>query len=195
MNRTNGGYAGFKRKRSDSPRPEQKKIPHRMNGEKGSDASHNLTQNQQSSTALRPCRTPQTKKKNEKYNPYHIFSKHNAIHNPGLGFCGYHWHSTRLARAGTEMIFNGCKQKFQEYQNDGQINWEQTKEILFFLKKEMDQKYRNMLWHFKNTQCNKCEYWDNVFTRFTANISESPQDDPTDEECLKAAMDVDGSSE
>jgi len=93
------------------------------------------------------------------------------------------------------MIFNGCKQKFQEFQNDGQINWENTKEILFFLKKEMDQKYRNMMWHFKNTQCNKCEYWDNVFTRFTANISESSQDEPTDEECLKAAMDVDGSSE
>lgn len=195
MNRINSGFSGYKRKRSDSPKPGPSKIPHRLSGEKCSASSPQKDKNPQCSTASRPSKQPQ-KKKNEKYNPYHIFSKHNALHNPGISYCGYHWHSTRLARAGTDMIFNTCKQKFQEFQQDNLINWEGTKEILFQFKKEMDQKYRNMMWHFLNTDCSKCAYWDNVFTRATANVSESPQDnEPTDEECLKAAMEVDGSSE
>lgn len=197
MNRNNVTYAGYKRKREDSPKPEPKRTSTQHNGEKESVAhpAKQLKENRQFSTASKTCQRA-TKKKNDKFNPYHIFSKHNATHNPGLAYCGFHWHSTRLARAGTDMIFNHCKQKFQEFQKDNKIGWEETKEILFQMKKEMDQKYRNMMWHFSKTNCEKCKYWDRVFTEHTANVSISTQDgEPTDEECIKAAMEVDGSSE
>lgn len=87
------------------------------------------------------------------------------------------------------------KQKFQEKANDGKIDWETCKELLFYFKKEQDQGYRNMMWHFKNTNCDKCDFWDDVYRTSTANVSVDPIQEISDEECLKAAMEADGSSE
>lgn len=126
-----------------------------------------------------------------------MYSRYNAKHNPGIPYCGYYWHSTRLARRGTETIFGLMKQKFQEKAKDNQLGWEEVKELLFFFKKEQDQGYRNMMWHFLNTECEKCTFWDGVYRTTTANVT--PNDDSfqevSDEDCLKAAMEADGSCE
>lgn len=113
---------------------------------------------------------------------------------PDMSYCGFYWHSTRLARKGTDLIFNLCKQEFQKRMNDNKVEWGDVREILFMLKKEMDQGYRNMLWHFRYTQCEKCTYWDDVYSKHLANVkSECPQE-LTDQEMLEAASAMDGSA-
>lgn len=197
MNPTKSTGPGYKRRRDDSPHPLKKKsLPH--NGEKNSDSSGGKKEkNPSCSTASKTCLTA-TQKQNHKnkYNPYHIYSRYNAKHNTGKSFCGYYWHSTRLARKGTETIFGKMKQDFQSKATDGKIGWEGVKEMLFNFKKEQDQAYRNMMWHFLNTECDKCIFWDDVYRKQTANVS--PDDDfqeISDEECIKAAMEVDGTCE
>ena len=47
-------------------------------------------------------------------------------------------------------IFNEMKQEFQELQINGKITWDNVRELLFSQKKKLDQKYRNMLYHFRH---------------------------------------------
>lgn len=123
--------------------------------------------------------------------------KHRAA-NPGVAdFCGYYWHSTRLARKGTDYIFNDGQQAFQKVAKDGKIGWAEHRELMFTYKKTMDQLYRNMMWHFTHAHdCNKCEYWDNVYTMHLAKATVPTVTELTDAEMLEAvdAMDVNGSN-
>ena len=67
---------------------------------------------------------------------------------------------------------------------------------MFNQKKTLDQMYRNMMWHFRHTPCDKCKYWDNVYSEHLANVTSHPQDtEISDADMLKAAMEIDGASE
>lgn len=120
--------------------------------------------------------------------------KHRA-ENPGVtDFCGFYWHSTRLARKGTDWIYNEGQRQFQTVSKNNVIGWGDCKEILFKFKKDMDQHYRNMFWHFTHCKdCGKCEYWDNVYLQHLARVN-TPTDLVTDAEMLSAVeeMEVDG---
>ncbi|QKV09258.1 NP1 [Squirrel bocaparvovirus] len=176
------------RSRSRSP----KRDSHHQNGENSSGSSPNTwMKTQQFSTA---SRTSQRKK--SKTTPYEVFARHMAEHKPDLGYCGFYWHSTRLARKGTDYIFTESKQEFQKRAKDNKINWEDAREMLFMYKKTFDQLYRNMLYHFRNTKCTRCDYWDDVYLKHLAHVnsSDSQNKELTDQEMLEAAMEIDGPS-
>ena len=86
---------------------------------------------------------------------------------------------------------------FQKRWKDNKCEWKDVREILFGLKKVLDQGYRNMMYHFRHTQCEKCNYWDEVYKMHLANVSpsETEPQELTDEEILAAAMEVDGAHE
>ncbi len=44
-------------------------------------------------------------KKDNRTNPYTVFSQHRASNPEAPGWCGFYWHSTRIARDGTNSIF------------------------------------------------------------------------------------------
>lgn len=132
----------------------------------------------------------------EHHDPYKIFSAHEAKHQTGKGFCGYYLHSRRLAKFGTDYIYDQGKKDFQSKCSENKINWEQCKEIMFSFKKTLDQKYRNMLWHMRERGCEKCEYWDNVYKKHTAHVEcSSDSQDITDEEMLSVCADMDGADQ
>lgn len=124
-----------------------------------------------------------------------IFNGHKKETGTDIPFCGFYWHSTRLARAGTDFIFNESKPRFQLNCTNNMVPWEFVREELFQLKKTLDQKYRNMLWHFAmGDKCTKCLYWDNVYQQTLANVDTKPEPEPevTDQEMLELAMEIDG---
>nr|QTZ83140.1 MAG: nonstructural protein [Elaphodus cephalophus bocaparvovirus] len=152
-------------------------------GERGSGSSGAKGKSRSSFTASRACPTL-TKKKT----PYNIFSEHRAKSGTEEAFCGFYWHSTRIASKGTNDIFNGLKQEFQSRAVEGKCDWERVREILFVQKKHLDQYYRNMMYHFRFSECNKCTYWDDVYKKHLANVDTvSNSTEITDEEMLAAA--------
>nr|ASC49359.1 NP1 [Dromedary camel bocaparvovirus 1] len=122
-----------------------------------------------------------------KTTPAFVFSEHRAQTGCELGFCGFYWHSTRLAKLGTNAIFDWGKKQFQSAAVDGRIGWDAFREILFGYKRLVDQPYRNMMWHFRmGEKCEKCEYWDEVYQKHLAHVDsncDSPMDtsSPTDQ--------------
>lgn len=71
---------------------------------------------------------------------------------------------------------------------EGKCDWERVREILFVQKKHLDQYYRNMMYHFRFSECNKCTYWDDVYKKHLANVDTvSNSTEITDEEMLAAA--------
>lgn len=119
-----------------------------------------------------------------------------AEHKPDMGYCGFYWHSTRLARKGTDFIFTEGKQEFQKRAKDNKVEWGDVREILFLYKKTFDQLYRNMLYHFRNTDCKRCDYWDDVYLQHLAHVQSSDLQNKeiTDAEMLEVAMEIDGPS-
>lgn len=79
--------------------------------------------------------------------------------------------------------------------NDNKVEWKEVREMLFWFKKTMDQHYRNMMWHFLYTDCEKCNFWDDVYTKTVAHVDHVAPQELTDEEMLRAAMEIDGSAE
>lgn len=80
------------------------------------------------------------------------------------------------------------------------ITWDQCRDLLFDFKKNLDYKYRSMMWHFSmGEQCHKCNYWDKMYAGHLANVSLSTQEEDsdtvTDAEMLAVAMEVDGTDQ
>nr|AYW35041.1 NP1 [Rodent bocavirus] len=198
-----------KRTRSPSPMPRPRTELIRESGEKGSASTHwDQTKNRSSYTASRRwgTRTQNSGRGENKngnkgkkpYNPFTIYAEYNAKHNTGKSYCGYYYHSTRIAKRGTDLVFNEAKQKFQAMQTDNKVEWGDVREILFWFKKTIDQQYRNMMWHFLNTECEKCQFWDDVYRKHIAQVNNEPAvpiQELTDEEMLQAAIEMDGASE
>ncbi|AMD43873.1 NP1 protein [Bat bocavirus] len=181
--RTKSSY----RSRSRSPLAQ---ASHRQNGDSGSESSHRDRGNRQSSyTALKQSRRART-------TPIEVFTRHRAANNVDIQYCGFYWHSTRLARAGTDWIFNEGKQKFQERMNNNVIKWEDCRELLFDFKKCQDQKYRNIMYHLsRGGHCHKCEYWGNMYLQHLAQVeTEQTQPEVSDQKMLEMAMQLDGTN-
>ncbi|AGL09953.1 hypothetical protein [Bat bocavirus XM30] len=177
------------RTRSRSPIRRNESYRHR-NGVKFSESKKELQlrRNHSSSGASRRSKTT-------KMTPWAVFSEHRAKTGAGIGYCGFYYHSTRLARAGTDWIFNKGKPLFQSKCTNNVCEWSDVREILFDFKKWIDQSYRNMMWHFKHGQpCARCAYWDDVYGQHLANVKPVPIQDISDEDMLEAAMEVDGAN-
>lgn len=86
------------------------------------------------------------------------------------------------------------KQAFQERQENNKVSWDDVREILFRFKRELDVQYRNMFWHFTHARdCERCNYWDNVYVRHLAGLSQQ-EEEINDQEMLAAAEALDASS-
>lgn len=169
------------------------RSPIRQHGEKNLESTLRYNQESRQSSYTASKTSDQATKTKEKTsggnrtNPYTVFSQHRANHPDAPGWCGFYWHSTRLARDGTNCIFNEMKQEFQELQINGKITWDNVRELLFSQKKKLDQKYRNMLYHFRhNADCPRCDYWDDVYRKHLAHVSSQESEEVTDEEMLSA---------
>nr|AJC01336.1 non-structural protein [Human bocavirus] len=195
------------RKRPWQPRHRSRsRSPIRRSGETSSGSYRQEHQiNHLSSCTASKISDPVTKtkentsgKRDSRTNPYTVFSQHKASHPDAPGWCGFYWHSTRIARNGTNAIFNEMKQQFQQLQLDNKIGWDNARELLFSQKKSLDQQYRNMFWHFRNaSDCERCNYWDNVYRMHLAHVSsQTESEEITDEEMLSAAesMETDASN-
>ncbi|ATV81489.1 NP1 [Rhinolophus pusillus bocaparvovirus 1] len=133
--------------------------------------------------------------------PLDVFFEHRAQNPEAPGLCGFQWHSTRLARAGTEHIFETAQKDFQSGAEGGKCDWNVVREIMFRFKKEMDQKYRNIMYHFAMGEaCARCKYWDDMYKAYSAQVEvdqvpvSAPPTEVTDQEMLELAesMEVDG---
>nr|QWQ59441.1 NP1 [Bocaparvovirus sp.] len=118
------------------------------------------------------------------------FVKFKAKHNTEMSFCGFHWHSWRLAKKGTDTVFDDMKAEFQSRCKEGKVEWVDVREMLFRFKKAMDKDYRSMMWHFKFTECEKCDFWDDVYKKHMANVYHEPPQELTDEELLAAVQET-----
>nr|QWQ59405.1 NP1 [Bocaparvovirus sp.] len=118
------------------------------------------------------------------------FVKFKAKHNTEMSFCGFHWHSWRLAKKGTDKVFDEMKAEFQSRCKEGKVEWVDVREMLFRFKKSMDKDYRSMMWHFKFTECEKCDFWDDVYKKHMANVYHEPPQELTDEELLAAVQET-----
>lgn len=118
------------------------------------------------------------------------FVKFKAKNNTEMSFCGFHWHSWRLAKKGTDKVFDEMKAEFQSRCKEGKVEWVDVREMLFRFKKAMDKDYRSMMWHFRFTKCEKCDFWDDVYKRHIANVYHEPPQELTDEELLAAVQET-----
>lgn len=87
---------------------------------------------------------------------------------------------------------------FQAKCTNNLVNWETVREMLFSLKRNLDQKYRNIMWHgMRGGHCDKCQYWDNVYMEHLANVNNDDviMQEISDEDIIAAAMEVDGTNE
>nr|WCR62142.1 MAG: NP1 [Parvovirinae sp.] len=124
-----------------------------------------------------PATSGSTSRNKVKTTPAHVFSEHRARTGTELGFCGFYWHSNRLARLGTNLVFDKARRDFQQAAVDGRIGWTDFREILFQFKKLLDQSYRNMMYHFSlGGNCDKCTYWDEVYKKHLAGIDNDDSD-------------------
>nr|AGS15062.1 NP1 [Porcine bocavirus] len=222
---TDTGRRGEKRSRSRSRSrsrdrapdlPPKKRDYRRRSGERGSGSSPDRSTrgNPSCSTASRTSRVTSAtwrrpndsrdggrmwggKNKNKKTNPYEVFSQHMAKYKPEKSYCGFYWHSCRLARKGTDYIFTEGQRDFQKRCKDNKCEWKDVREILFGLKKVLDQGYRNMLCNCCHTQCDKCQYWDKVYNIHMGNVyhCETDPQEMTEKDIIQATMEVDGTHE
>nr|AXF73554.1 NP1 [Canine minute virus] len=174
--------------RSRSRSPQDSRRP---NGERDLGSFHRgWTRNQSSSTVSRHSTGRKT-------TPMHVFNEHKSRSKEPLpAFCGFICFNTILICCGTDSILNEGKPKFQSVCHENKITWDQCREMLFEFKKTIDQKYRNIMYHMgRGGFCQKCCYWDDVYTKHLANVNDALTQDLSDADMLSAAMEVDGSSE
>nr|WRQ19898.1 MAG: NP1 protein [Bocaparvovirus sp.] len=123
------------------------------------------------------------------------FVKFKAANNEQRSFCGFYWHSWRLAKKGTDRVFDEMKKEFQSRCKDGKVEWADVREMLFKFKKCTDKDYRSMLWHFRFTSCEKCDFWDDVYKKHMANVHYDTPQELTDAELLAAVEEAEASPE
>lgn len=186
------GESRYNQKKRQWKQKNKEKSPDRAHGVKNWGSSHkDQNKNQSYSTASRPYQT-----RNQKTTPFNVFTEHRSLTNTDIQFCGFYWHSTRIASKGTNDIFNTLKQSFQSRAINGKITWDGVREILFEQKKTLDQYYRNMMYHFRlGEKCERCCYWDDVYKKHLANIpTTSVSTEISDSEMLEVALSFDATN-
>ena len=88
-----------------------------------------------------------------------------------MDLCGFYYHSTRIAGKGTRWIFDVGKKEFQSVARQNCITWDQCRELLFTYKRCLDTMYRSMMYHFRFTECHKCDYWDDFYRQHLAGVT------------------------
>ncbi|ATV81495.1 NP1 [Rhinolophus sinicus bocaparvovirus 2] len=126
----------------------------------------------------------------KKQNPAQVFAEHKKREGLDVDFCGFYYHSTRIAGKGTRWIFDVGKKEFQSVARQNCITWDQCRELLFTYKRCLDTMYRSIMYHFKFTPCQKCPFWDDVYRQHLANVtpieSVPPVGELSDVEMLEA---------
>lgn len=107
----------------------------------------------------------------KRQNPAQVFAEHRKREGLDLDFCGFYYHSTRIAGKGTQFIFDVAKKDFQSVARNNCITWDQHRELLFSYKRCLDHMYRSMMWHFRFTECHKCAYWDDFYRQHLAGVT------------------------
>lgn len=174
-------HRSWSRSRSRSPRRKREESPYRGRKERS------RSPQKQGKERIEQPRKQFKEKKNSIVD---AFVKYKAKHNTDQSFCGFHWHSWRLAKKGTDRVFDEMKAEFQIRCRDGKIEWPDAREMLFKFKKAIDKDYRSMLWHFRFTECTKCDFWDDVYKKHMANVHHEPPQELTDEELLAALQEA-----
>lgn len=96
-----------------------------------------------------------------------LYLEHRAENPDVPSFCGTFYHTNRLVRTGTNLIFNKYYELFKGRCNDrNQMDWEGVKDLLFTFKHDMHEKYRNMMFHFAKERCEGCLYWDGFMRHY-----------------------------
>ena len=109
--------------------------------------------------------------KAKRANPAQVFAEHKKREGIDIDFCGFYYHSTRIAGKGTRYIFDLAKKDFQSVSKNNCITWDQHRELLFSYKRCLDNMYRSMMYHFRFTECHKCGYWDDMYRQHLANVT------------------------
>nr|AHK26982.1 NP1 [Porcine bocavirus 3] len=121
------------------------------------------------SAAGNPWKSRKTAK--PRANPAQVFAEHRKREGIQFDFCGFYYHSTRIASKGTRYIFDMAKKDFQSVAKQNCVTWDQHRELLFTFKRCLDNMYRSMMYHFRFTPCQKCEYWDDFYRQHLANVT------------------------
>nr|QBY97662.1 NP1 [Porcine bocavirus] len=112
-----------------------------------------------------------SRKMAKRANPAVVFSEHKKREGIGFDYCGFYYHSTRIAGKGTRYIFDVAKRDFQAVARGNCITWDQHRELLFTYKRCLDTMYRSMMYHFRFTECQKCLYWDDFYRQHLAGVT------------------------
>nr|AHY96039.1 NP1 protein [Porcine bocavirus 3] len=112
-----------------------------------------------------------SRKMAKRANPAVVFSEHKKREGISFDFCGFYYHSTRIAAKGTRYIFDVAKRDFQAVARGNCITWDQHRELLFTYKRCLDTMYRSMMYHFRFTECQKCLYWDDFYRQHLAGVT------------------------
>ncbi|AEX30512.1 NP1 gene product [Porcine bocavirus 5/JS677] len=107
----------------------------------------------------------------KKQNPATVFMEHKKREGLDMDLCGFYYHSTRIAGKGTRWIFDVGKKEFQSVARQNCITWDQCRELLFTYKRCLDTMYRSMMYHFRFTECHKCDYWDDFYRQHLAGVT------------------------
>lgn len=121
------------------------------------------------SAAGNPWKSRKTAK--PRANPAQVFAEHRKREGIQFDFCGFYYHSTRIASKGTRYIFDMAKKDFQSVAKQNCVTWDQHRELLFTFKRCLDNMYRSMMYHFRFTECQKCGYWDDFYRQHLANVT------------------------
>ena len=92
-----------------------------------------------------------------------FYLEHKAKHPNCPSFCGFFWHKSRLRRVGTDLIYGEMQTEFQKLCTNNKVSWEECKNLMFHYKHVLDQKYCNMMYHHRFTDCDNCRYWDGIW--------------------------------
>nr|QBA84421.1 MAG: NP1 [Porcine bocavirus 3] len=125
----------------------------------------------QSSGSAAGNRWKSSKMAKPRANPAQVFAEHRKREGIQFDFCGFYYHSTRIASKGTRYIFDMAKKDFQSVAKQNCVTWDQHRELLFTFKRCLDNMYRSMMYHFRFTDCQKCPYWDDVYRQHLANVT------------------------
>nr|QTZ97563.1 NP1 [Porcine bocavirus] len=104
-------------------------------------------------------------------NPAQVFAEHRKREGIQFDFCGFYYHSTRIASKGTRYIFDMAKKDFHSVAEPNCVTCNQHRELLFTFKRCLDNMYRSMMYHFRFTECQKCGYWDDFYRQHLANVT------------------------
>nr|QBA84376.1 MAG: NP1 [Porcine bocavirus 3] len=125
----------------------------------------------QNSGSLAGNRWKSNKMAKPKQNPATVFMEHKKREGLDMDFCGFYYHSTRIAGKGTRYIFDVSLDTFQSVARQNCITWDQHRELLFTYKRCLDNMYRLVSLDTCIAGHLYCGYWDDFYRQHLANVT------------------------